>query len=322
MIVFLTTAPFRNALQSLTGPGFGTDLPEITIKSYEDVLHCTALPRATYVFSDLERLCGAELRMVASLYQVIAATGVRVLNDPARVKLRYGLLRDLAARGSNPFNVYRGDDHPRPNRFPVFMRLEDGHLPPQTKLMQTQAELDAALEQLSLMGEPLKGTLVVECVPSDRVEHRWHKWGAFCIGGEAVLDHIAVDDNWMVKLGRWEQLTPGIVELEHRAVMENRHADYVRAMFKAAAIDFGRADFAISGRKPILFEINTNPAIRDLVADPHRLRQDTQRKARQYFSAALFKLDTPGGEDIRISSTHLLEQCRKKQPSLMLGPRF
>ena len=321
MIIFLTTAAHTQVLRSLSGPGFGTPLPEIKVASYEDVLRRSRLPMATYVFSDLERLSNLELRAVSSLHVALAAMGVRVLNNPARVRQRYELLRELFAMGLNPFNVHRADDRPRPERFPVFLRFEGGHAEPSVTLLDDQAALDAELARLQQMGEPLKGLLAVECVPSDMVDGRWHKWGAFSIGGIPVLDHIAVDDRWMVKTGRWEQLTPEIVAEEHRAVSENRHAEYVRAMFGIAGIDFGRADFALCGRKPVLFEINTAPVIHDLRPDPHVLRQETMKAAREAFSAALHLLDTAQKGVIEVPASPLLTACRSTTPGATLCPR-
>ena len=321
MIMFLTTAAHTKVLKSLAGPGFGVPLPEIKVASYEEVLRRSRLPVATYVFSDLERLSNLELRAVSALHVALAAVGLRVLNNPARVRQRYDLLRELFAMGLNPFNVHRADDRPRPRRFPVFLRFEGGHAEPSVALLDGQAALDAELARLQDMGEPLKGMLVVECVPSDMVDGRWHKWGAFSIAGTPVLDHIAVDDRWMVKTGRWEQLTPEIVAEENRAVRENRHADYVRAVFKIAGIDFGRADFALAGGKPMLFEINTAPVIHDLRPDPHLLRQDTINKSRQAFAAALHRVDTSQKGVIEVPASPLLTACRSTPPGATLCPR-
>lgn len=324
MIVFLTTAAFAKPLSSLTGSGFGCNLPEVRVESYEAVLRQPRLPRASYVFADLERLSSFELRIAGSLAVALSAAGLRVLNNPTRVKLRYELLREMARRNLNPFTVYRADDHPQPARFPVFLRTESGHLFPLSPLLHNQAELDAALDMLRRSGQPNHGVLVVECCPSDRFEDRWHKWGAFCVAGEAVLDHIAVDDRWMVKLGRWEQLTPGIVALENRAVLENRFADYVRDVFAIAGIDFGRADFALADGRLVLFEINTNPIIYDLTPDPHALRCETRDFARQKLAAALFRIDSQetGEVDVPADKDKVLTYCRSTRQGTMLAPRL
>lgn len=321
MIVFLTTAAFRDVLRSLTGSGYGADLPEIRVESYEETLRKSEIPWATYVFCDLERLTGFELRVAGALYVALAATGVRTLNNPARIKLRYEMLKQLAAVGINPFNVHRCDDRPSPRRFPVFIRAEDGHIAPDNRLLNNQAELEAALEDLRRRGESPKGLLAVEWVPSDRYEGRWHKWGAFCISGQPVLDHIAVDGNWLVKLGRWEQLTPGIVAIEHSAVMENRHADFVRQIFGLAGIDFGRADIGICDGRPVVYEINTNPVIHDYRPDPHLLRQQTVKMARTRFASALFAIDSVHGGLVEVPSSAILAYCRRTRPGVMFTPR-
>ena len=322
MIVFLTTAARMKPLLSLTGPGFGFSLPEIRVESYEHVLRQAQLRAATYVFCDLERLSSFEQRIAGSLYVAIASAGLRALNNPARVKLRYELLREMAFQGLNPFNVYRCDDRPKPRRFPVFVRVEGGHFPPSSELVHSQVELDSTLEALKRSGRSSRGLLVVECHPSDRIEGRWFKWGAFSVAGHAMLDHIAVDDTWMVKTGRWEQLTPGIVALENEAVLENRHHQYISKVFEMAGIDFGRADFALSGGKHLLFEINTNPTVHDLRPDPHQLRCETIHFARKRFAALLFKIDTADLGLVDIPADPLLDYCRKTKPGQMLAPRM
>lgn len=322
MIIFLTASGFTKPLTSLTGKGFGCDLPEIRVETYETVLRQPRLPRATYVFTDLERLSAFELRITGSLSVALAATGLTVLNDPTRVKLRYELLRDLARRGLNPFNVYRADDHPQPSRFPVFLRAEGGHFVPMTNLLRNQAELDEALMSLRQSGHASYGLLVVECCPSDRFDGRWHKWGAFYVAGDAVLDHIAVDETWMVKLGQWKHLTPAIVDLEHAAVMENRFSGYVKEVFTIANIDFGRADFGLTHGKPMLFEINTNPVIYDLSPDPHALRCETRATARRRLAAALHATDSRESGTVEIAADQLIAYCRRTRPGSLLAPRL
>jgi hypothetical protein len=320
MIVFLTTAACMKPLGSFTGPGFGASLPEIRVESYEAVLRQTRLPEATYVFCDLERLSAFELRIAGSLQRAIAGTGMRTLNNPARVKLRYELLRELALRGLNPFSVYRCDDRPRPNRFPVFLRFESGHAM-YPELIPDQAALDKAIETFRQAGHSATGMLAVECCPTDQIEGRWFKWGAFAVAEEVMLDHIAVDDNWLVKWGRWEQLTPGIVELENVAVRENWHADFVAETFKIAEIEFGRADFSRSGHKPVMFEINTNPYVHDLKPDPHLLRRESQTMARERLAAALFKIDSGTRGLVDIPGDTFIDYCRSTEPGSMIAPR-
>ena len=320
MIVFLTTAAWKVALTSLTGPGCGFGLPEIRVESYDRVVRQSQLPAATYIFCDLERLSDFELQIAASLHQAIVATGLRTLNNPARVKLRYELLRDLAARGITPFSVYRCDDNPRPQRFPVFLRFEAGHIKPLPALVPDQATLDKTIEALKRNGYAAASMLVVECVPSDRIEGRWHKWGAFGVSGETMLDHIAVDDNWLVKTGKWDLLTPGIVTLENQAVRENHFAEFASQAFALANIDFGRADFARSGGKPMLFEINTNPFIYDLKPDPHELRQQTIETARRRLAGALFRIDSDHGGTVEVQPDFILEYCRKTPRGISIAP--
>ena len=65
---------------------------QVNIVSYQTAFSSQALPWATYVFTDLDRLSFVELQAAAALYRCLKSSGMNVLNDPARVPSRYGLL--------------------------------------------------------------------------------------------------------------------------------------------------------------------------------------------------------------------------------------
>ena len=86
-------------------------------------------------------------------------------------------LKTLNLAGINPFNVFRAESRPEPKRFPVLLRHEDDHRRPLTNLVESQAELDEALEDLRASGVPLRGILVIEFCAEPYCEGLWHKWG-------------------------------------------------------------------------------------------------------------------------------------------------
>jgi hypothetical protein len=292
MIVAITTRGHGDTLASLSNGTFGFPVPKFVIDSYDRILCERRVAKATYIFTDLERLAPWELRAAGECYRALTEQGLSCLNDPANAMARVELLRALNSAGINPFNVLRAEERPEPARFPVLLRHEDDHWRPLPNLIESQTELDRALADLRAEGVPLRGTLVVEFCAEPYSDGLWHKWGTFRVGPNISLDHIAVDDNWLVKRGVWAKLTDAAVADEHEAVKANRFADEVRSVFEIGRIEFGRADHALVGGRSVVYEINTNPYIGHYVADPKPLRRATQTIARQRFAAALDAIDT------------------------------
>ena len=124
MIVILTTPRHRYTLARFKAE-HGFPVPPMRRVAYHRLFRSLLVPRATYVFADLDRLSPWELRVAADYYRILSEAGMRCLNDPAKAMTRYELLATLHREGINPQAVYRADDHPRPARFPVFVRLDD-----------------------------------------------------------------------------------------------------------------------------------------------------------------------------------------------------
>ena len=291
MIIFLTTSDHSYTLRSLADGTFGFPVPDIEVDTYERVILQAEVAKATYVFTDLERLTPAETQAASCLYQALRDAGLRVLNNPARVKLRVEFLREMHRHGINPFRAYRADDFPRPDRFPVFIRSENDHLKSGSALIEDQRALEAALARLQSDGVPLRGMLVIEFCASPYADGIWHKWGTLRAASNLSLDHIAVDDNWLVKTGQWDMLAEDIVADEYEAVLSNRFSDAARRAFDIACIEFGRADHGLHEGKPVFYEINTNPFVGHYVRDSKPLRAETQVLARTRFAAALEQID-------------------------------
>ena len=321
MIVFLTTANHKYTVSSICNGKFGFPTPTVIIESYETIVRRAMVERATYIFSDLERLTPFELRIAADFFRTLRHAGLRTLNDPAQVKLRYEFLNVMNRTGINPFTAYRADDEPKPKRFPVFIRTEDDHLWSGNIFLKNQMELNTHLDRLRTNGIPLKGLLAVEFCPSVFSAGLWYKWGAFGIGTQVSLDHIAVDDTWLVKYGRWEKLTDQAVTDEYDAVLSNRFSDQVSRVFQAASIDFGRADFGLFDGRPVFYEINTNPYIGDYVPDPKELRRRTQELARRRFAQALEQIDCSDTGMIEVPTTPITEPIRSTAPGSMITGR-
>ena len=313
MIVVITTTGHGKTLASLIDGKFGFPLPQLVLQDYDTLLGRRRFARATYIFADLERLAPWELRGAAELYRMLTEQGLRCLNNPARVMCRFQLLRTLNASRFNPFNVMRADEHPRPARFPVFLREEDNHNKPLSPLLNNRHELETELANLRASGVPLRGLLVVEFCSQPYSESLWHKWGTFRIAANISVDHIAIDDNWLVKFGRWEKLTDFAIADEHEAVKSNRFADLLLPVFEIAGIEYGRADHATIDGRTVVYEINTNPHIGPYVPDPKPLRRETQILARQRLAAALDAIDTSRKGTVKIPKSKIMR--RHKLPT-------
>ena len=71
MIVYITTRGHSRTLRSLIRRTFGFPTPHMVLLSYERLLNARRMPRATYIFADLERLAPWELRLAAELFKAL-----------------------------------------------------------------------------------------------------------------------------------------------------------------------------------------------------------------------------------------------------------
>ncbi|MGE0725873.1 MAG: hypothetical protein AB7O45_15970, partial [Alphaproteobacteria bacterium] len=247
MIVFLTTATHRYTVKLLVEDELGAPVPRCRAVSYDTLFRARRAPRATYVFTDLDRLRPWELRVAAVFYRTLRQEGQRVLNDPAGAMQRLELLRTLHDRGINPFTAYPADALPRPARFPVFLRDEDSHLIAWDELLPDQAALDARLAALRASGMPLRGLLVIEWAAEPIAPGIWRKYGTFRIGDAILVDSAVIEDRWLVKYGTIGLSTEAMQREEDAVVRGNLLAEAVRPAFALSGIEWGRADHATVG---------------------------------------------------------------------------
>src|SRR5438034_2300843 len=84
--------------------------PPTSLMTYDQLLRSRWLRRATYVFADIDRLSFWDLELAAHAYLEMQRVGLSVLNNPAKVKPRYALLRAVYSAGFNDFDVHRVDE--------------------------------------------------------------------------------------------------------------------------------------------------------------------------------------------------------------------
>lgn len=321
MIVLVTTRGNGYTLKSLTDGTFGVPTPKFRTTHYENLFGSWRVARATYIFADLERLAPWELGLAADLYRSMTVAGLRCLNNPARAMARAELLNELDRVGINPYSAYRADSHPRPARFPVFIRPEVDHSTPSPDLYHDQQSLDQALAKLWESGFPLRGLLVIEQAAEPYSGSLWAKWGTWRIGDRIIVEHIAVDDTWFVKIGDHEKVTDAVAADEHDAVTTNRFANDLEVAFDKARIEFGRADHGAFAGRTVVYEINTNPYLGPFVPDRNPLRRETQLTGRRRVAEALEEIDTNRSGRIAIPATAKRRPIRWWRPGFVTPRR-
>lgn len=299
MITFIACHHYTYTFTALRGKILSQAVPPSRAITYDDLFAADALEPGTYVFTDMERLHPSELRLAARFFRRLGAMpGFRVLNDPARVKTRYALLRALAEAGLNDFDAYWADGFPRPRRFPVFLRVAADHSGPIGDLINDQSELDIRLRTLESNGMPLSAVLVVEFCGERNAQGLYEKLAFLKIGNRITLSALLLGEHWNVKIvaSSMSLLTPTIMRDQLEAIRADRDSEKLRAAFEIAGIDYGRADVGICGGRFQVYEINTNPNITagdQYVSNEHR---ESRQIFRERFASLLHDVDVAGGE--------------------------
>jgi hypothetical protein len=313
MIVFVTTKGHGYTTLSLVQRHLSSNLPTIRVTDYDKLFRSEQFPTATYIFCDIERLYSWERHLAAQVFRALVASGLKCLNDPAMVMARYELLRALHRVGINPFTVYRADDDPRPSRFPVFLRDEDGHKLKSTPLLADQAALEHRLNKAKRSGKALRGMLVVEFCAAPIAPGKWCKLSTFRIGGNYHSDLRTIGDGWIVKGNAWNLLTAADLDAEKKSVERNEYPANLRAAFEHAAIDYGRADHCIVDGRHVVYEVNTNPTIMTW-AKTGTARDESVAIAAERMAKLLRIIDSGEGGPVRLLS-NLLDDYKRSGPS-------
>jgi hypothetical protein len=318
MLLFVTTYGHSYTVKSLVERTFGADTPACQVTTYDNLFQADSTYQALHIFTDIERLYDWELALAGDVYHAIRAVGLPCLNDPARVMIRYELLRNLHAAGINPFTAYRAEEHPRPSRFPVFVRFEKDHLTPISDLLADQSALDAELSALRERGTPLRGLIVVEFASEPIAPGIWRKFGTFRLGDAALVDHSVAEDNWLVKEGKVGLATDVMFEEEKAAVVSNQFAEELGPVFEIANVEWGRADHATFEEREIVYEVNTNPNIEPLTPQRSPVRDEALRFARERMAQQFWRIDFGDGSPVYFVPSERLLKYRRLNPGLGL----
>jgi hypothetical protein len=267
--------------------------PRIELLHYDRLFAARRVTRAVTLFTDLDRLAAWDLELAARIKRRFVESGVPVLNDPARAKTRFALLRALHEAGLNDFNAYRLDEGLRPARYPVFLRRAAGHGRPLSPLLPDWQAAQRAIEASLAKGIPESSLLLVEYAAEPVRPGVFRKLAVSRIGSSLVPQACVHDDQWLVKYGKVGSATPELYAEESRLLRENPWAESVQRAFEVAGIEYGRADFGLVGGRVQVYEINTNPTLKPGRAHPDPQRSENLRFVWERHLDALRALD-PG----------------------------
>ena len=265
---------------------------DFRVMSYNRALRSRALPTGTYIFADLDRLGFWELELASRLYRCLAAAGVRVVNDPARVRQRLSLLRELRHRGINSFAAWQADDSARPWRYPAFLRTQSAHRGTLSDLLHEDGEVDAAVDAAVSGGVPMRELIMVEYCAEPVRAGLFRKLAAFRVGDRMVCTLCVHERHWAAKYGEVGIADQALYDDEYDIVASNRFGDALLPAFEAAGIEYGRADFALVDGQPQVYEINSNPMLDRIVEHPFPVRLKTDALFFDRLKDALARIDT------------------------------
>jgi len=309
MIIFVSTAAHTYTSRRVHKfPG----APRISSYSYDRLFRSRRAPRATWIFTDFDRLSAWELELAARAYRSLKASGMTALNDPAIACQRFTLLRRLHQHGFNRFQVWSVDASEWPDRYPVFLRARSAHRGSFSGLLPDRPALEAAIAERLGRGVPRQELMVIEYCAEPLREGLFRKLATYRVGPVMVPSLCVHQSTWMAKDGEVGIAGQENYDDEYRIVEDERHCAPLRLAFEIGEIEFGRADFGMVGGRPQIYEINTNPMIGIIDKHPFPIRLAADKLFQTKFAAALARIDTPpSSERVPIKSSVLKEQRKR-----------
>jgi hypothetical protein len=314
MITFLVACGHKYTTANVSGL---KGAPPTSVLSYHRLFRRRTLRHATYVFTDFDRLNFWELQLATLVYNRITAAGWQPLNNPARVRQRYALLRRLYEAGINQFGVYRVETGEMPERYPVFVRNECAHQGPVTGLIADRDELLSTIDALIAAGHPERHLLILEYAAEPIRPNLYRKYAMFRIGDRVFPSFCFHNDTWMMKVGKTGIADQELYDEENLILRQNPYGELLRGAFEVAQIGYGRADFGIVDGRAQIYEINTNPDLLHGGSHSFPIREDTHRLAWGYLLEGLAAIDRKpsrygrSGTDRVVLSDSALQQSQR-----------
>ena len=313
MIVFVTTGSHKYAPTEIADMD---GMPDMMVVSYNRLFRQSRLPKATYIFSDFDRLTFWQTELAALVYRRLKAAGAPVLNDPARVLQRLPLLKRLHQTAINKFQVWDCAVDPLPDRYPVFLRTRGAHRGTLTELLDDASEAERALEQAIEQGHGLQDLMFVEYCAQPLENGLFRKHAAYKVGARLQTSMAVHESHWQAKHGEDGIATEDQYEEELAAIETNPFQDELRKAFELANIEYGRVDFTIVDGAPQIYEINTNPHFSIFEEHPSASRLKSQTLFSERMIEAFDTIDYSGDRKPWVALDHpnLIKQRKHDWP--------
>jgi hypothetical protein len=284
------------------------------VRLYDDFCGDVELAHGAQIFAALDQLTPTQREIAARIWDahMEVAPGAARLNDPRRTRLRFDLLQRLHELGINRFRVWRAADLDSVNRFPVFVRNELDHSGPRSGLLTTREQVAGALRALRLRGHAMRNLMIVEYCDSSGPDGLFRKYSAFKVGPRILPCHAMVARHWSVKSRHNEPDQGSIVE-EIGFMATNPHERWLRQVFEAGGVDYGRVDYGVVNGVPQVWEINTNPTLgrasgsrrhTTLSADLQAMRDRGRESFHERLRAAFVEIDA-GSDDCETTTVRM-----------------
>jgi hypothetical protein len=266
MIFYLLVAP-RSGMTAYVDSWGPAPNSRMRYLLYNDLRYMRQLERATYIFTDHERLSPPQWQLARQLWKTLSNAGppMRLVNDPWKVLGRFDFLDRLFAEGINRFRAVRANEPVellRSLRYPVFAREEKAHKGTLTPLLHRPDHLLRALRRLSLEGYYRKDLLVVEYCSTADSSGVFRKYSAVRIAGQIIPRHVLFSRSWNLKT---PDLDDRCFQAEHDEYLAtNPHQGQIERVFDLGGFDYGRIDYSLLDGELQVWEINSNPTVRKL----------------------------------------------------------
>ena len=233
-------------------------------------------------------LAGEALDAAEALLQ---STTAPVLNAPAAVRatgrcenaIRLGKLPGLIAPATLlfPHSLLAGPDGPaalaaRGLAFPLLLRAPGFHMGEHFVMVESAAELAAAVDEMPGAGMPDAQVLAIEYLDARGPDGCARKYRAMMVGGELYPLHLAISNDWKI-----HYFSADMAErADHRAEEEKFLADMpgvlggqameaLTRLQQVVGLDYGGIDFGLNAAGEILlFEANATMVVEPPDEDP------------------------------------------------------
>ena len=196
-------------------------------------------------------------------------------------------------------------------RFPVFLRKLQAHTRTLSGLLHSREDLDTAIANAVASGIPFTNMIAVEYAGEPVREGLFRKIAAFRVGEKIVPYICGHDKHWYVKTGQAGIAGEELYREELGLIERNPHAEHLKKVFDLAEIQFGRVDYGFYKGRIQVFEINTNPLLKEFSPHPSPLRGQSMRLTWKKFIAALHEVDSGSGANVKLKKYQRVRRRRK-----------